>query len=346
MGEGDQGGGNRAALSREAPGADSGARARRRAVGAAALLATALAVAAAAQPYPSKPVRILIGFPPGGATDLVSRLMAPRYTAILGQPFVVENRPGANGTIATDLAAKAAPDGYTIHLATTGSLVLSPATTKVPYDPLKDFATISQAVALQNIFIVHPALPVRSLKELIALARARPGALNFASSGTASQGHLAGELLKLMTGINMVHVPYKGGGPALTDLVAGHVEIFVAVISTAVPQVKAGKARALAVTGLKRAAVLPEVPTVAETGLAGYEATAWYGYVAPAATPRSIVERLHQATVAVLAQPEVQEALAKSGIEPAPSSPETFAAYIRSETAKWSKVIRAAGIRG
>jgi tripartite-type tricarboxylate transporter receptor subunit TctC len=239
--------------------------------------AAALAFPVGAQEYPTKPVRILIGFPPGGATDLVARVMAPKYTGIFKQQFIVDNRPGANGTIASDLAAKAAPDGYLIHLATIGSLVLSPATSKVPYDPLKDFAPISQAVALQNIFIVHPTLPVRSLKELIALARARPGALNFASSGNASPGHLAGELFKSMAKVNLVHVPYKGGGPAMIDLIAGHVEIFVAVISTAVPQVKAGKARALAVTAPKRSPALPDVPTVAETGLKGYEATNWYG---------------------------------------------------------------------
>lgn len=308
----------------------------------AALLAACAAAAATAQDYPTKPVRIIIGFPPGGATDLVSRLMAPKYAAIFKQQFIVDNRPGANGVIGSDLAAKAAPDGYSIHLATVSSLVLSPATGKVPYDPLRDFAPISQAVALQNIFIVHPNLPTRTLKDLIALARAKPGALNFASSGTASTGHLAGELFKSMAKVDMVHVPYKGGGPAIVDLVAGHVEIFVAIISTAVPQVKAGKARALAVTATKRAAALPDVPTVAEAGLKGYEATTWYGYVAPSATPRTIIERLHAATVTVLDMPDVRKALLDQGIEAAPSSPEQFAAYIKSETGKWTKVIKAA----
>jgi tripartite-type tricarboxylate transporter receptor subunit TctC len=311
---------------------------------AAAFAAAVFSLAAAAQDYPAKPVRILIGFPPGGATDLVARAMAPRYSALLKQPFIVDNRAGANGVIGSDLAAKAVPDGYVIHLATIGSLVLSPATSKVPYDPLKDFAPISQAVALQNIFIVHPNLPARTLKDLVALAKARPGALNFASSGTASPGHLAGELFKSMAGVKLVHVPYKGGGPAMVDLIAGHIEIFVAVISTAVPQVKAGKARALAVTGPKRAAALPDVPTVAETGLKGYEATNWYGMVAPAATPRAVIERLHQATVAVLETPEVRQGLLDQGIDAAPSTPEQFAAYIRSETAKWTKVIKAAGL--
>ena len=300
---------------------------------------------AAAQDYPAKPVRIIIGFPPGGATDLVSRLMAPKFAGLLKQQFIVDNRPGANGTIGSDLAAKAAPDGYTIHLATVGSLVLSPATGKVPYDPIKDFAPISQAVALQNIFIVHPTLPVRSMKELIALAKAKPGALNFASSGAASPGHLAGELFKSMAKVDIVHVPYKGGGPAMIDLIAGHIEIFVAVISTATPQVKAGKARALAVTGPKRAASLPDVPTVAEAALKGYEATNWYGYVVPAATPRPIIERLHRATVTVLDMPDIRKALLDQGIEAAPSSPERFAAYIKAETGKWTKVIKAAGIK-
>ena len=307
--------------------------------------ACAFTVPAIAQEYPSKPVRIIIGFPPGGATDLVARLMAPRYTALFKQQFIVDNRPGANGVIGSDLAANAAPDGYVIHLATIGSLVLSPATSKVPYDSLKDFAPISQAVALQNIFIVHPNLPPRTLKELIALARARPGALNFASSGNASPGHLAGELFKSMAKVNLVHVPYKGGGPAMVDLVAGHVEIFVAVISTAVPQVKAGKARALAVTGPRRAAALPEVPTVSESALKGYEATNWYGYVAPPATPRAIVERLHKATLTVLEMPDVRKTLLDQGIEAAPSSPEQFADYIRAETGKWTNVIKAAGVK-
>jgi tripartite-type tricarboxylate transporter receptor subunit TctC len=305
----------------------------------------ALALPAGAQEYPTKPVRILIGFPPGGATDLVARLMAPKYTSIFKQQFIVDNRPGANGVIASDLSAKAAPDGYSLHLATVGSLVLSPATAKVPYDPIKDFAPISQAVALQNIFIAHPTLPARSLKDLIALARAKPGALNFASSGNASPGHLAGELFKSMAGVNLVHVPYKGGGPAMVDLIAGHVEIFVAVISTAVPQVKAGKARALAVTASKRSPALPDVPTVAESGLKGYEATNWYGMVAPPGTPGPILDRLHKATVAVLEMPDVRQALLEQGIEAAPSSPDQFAAYIKSETAKWRKVIQAAGLK-
>jgi tripartite-type tricarboxylate transporter receptor subunit TctC len=290
-------------------------------------------------------VRIIVGFPPGGATDLVMRLMAPKYTEIFKEQFIVDNRPGANGVIGTDLTAKASPDGQTINLATIGTLVISPAITKVPYDPFKDLAPISQVVALQNMFIVHPSLPVKTLKDLIALAKAKPGKFNYATSGTGSPGHLAAELFKTMTKVNMVHVPYKGGGPAMTDLIAGHVEIFVAVISTAIPQVKAGKARALAVTGAKRAAALPDVPTVAETGLKGYQATNWYGLVAPRATPRPIIERLNEATVKILNMPDVQKALLDRGIDAAPSSPEEFASYIRQENEKWVKVIKAVGIK-
>ena len=318
------------------------------AIGAAALLcgsALAAAPLAFAQDYPSRPVRIVIGFPPGGATDLVMRLMAPKYADIFKQQFIVENRPGANGVIATDLAAKAPPDGHLIHLATIGTLVISPAITKVPYDPSKDLAPVSQVVALQNIFIVHPTVPVKTLKDLIALAKAKPGAFNYATSGSGSPGHLATELFKSMTNVNIVHVPYKGGGPAMTDLLGGHIEIFVAVISTAVPQVKAGKARALAVTGAKRAAVLADVPTVAEAGLKGYEATNWYGLVVPAATPRPIIDRLNRETVNILNMPDIQKALLDRGIDAAPSSPEEFGRYIRSENDKWVKVIKAVGIK-
>jgi len=313
------------------------------------LFVSALSIAAgpvfAAEAWPTKPVRIVVGFPPGGATDLVARLMAPKYTEIFKQQFIVDNRPGANGVIGTDLAAKAPPDGHLINMAHIGTLVISPVISKVPYDPFKDLAAVSQVVSLQNIFIVHPSLPAKTLKELIALAKAKPGKFNYATSGSGSPGHLAAELFKSMTGANIVHIPYKGGGPALTDLIAGHVEIFVAVISTAVPQVKAGKARALAVTGAKRAAALPDVPTVAETGLKGYEATNWYGFVVPGATPRAIIDRLNEATVKVLNMPDVQKALLERGIDAAPSTPEEFAAYIRRENDKWVKIIKAVGIK-
>ncbi|MET0679880.1 MAG: tripartite tricarboxylate transporter substrate-binding protein, partial [Burkholderiales bacterium] len=238
--------------------------------------ALAWSAAAPAQEYPSKPVRILVGFPPGGATDLVARLLQPRLADALKQEIIVDNRPGANGVIAADLAAKAPPDGYTLHLATLAALTISPTITKVPYDPFRDFTPIARLVELQNIFVVLPKLPARNMQELAALARSRPGALNFASSGTGSTGHLSGELLKSMAGIDMVHIPYKGGGPALTDFFGGQVDVFIAIVSTVVPHVQTGKARALAVTGYKRAAALPDVPTVAESGFPGYESTNWY----------------------------------------------------------------------
>ena len=303
------------------------------------------AFAAAAQDYPAKPVRIIVGFPPGGATDLVARLLAPKLADAFKQQVIVDNRPGANGIIATDLTAKAPPDGYTLHLGTLSALVITPAITKVPYDPFKDFSPIGRTVALQNIFIAHPALPVRNIKELIALARARPGKLNFASSGTGSTGHLSGELLKSMAKIDMTHVPYKGGGPAMTDLLGGHVELFVAIISTAVPQVKAGKARGLAVTGDKRAEALPDVPTVDESGVKGYESTNWYCILGPANLPRPIVERWHMEMTAALNSPEIKQALFDRGIDAAPTSPAEFTAYLKSETAKWTKVVKASGIK-
>jgi tripartite-type tricarboxylate transporter receptor subunit TctC len=303
------------------------------------------AFAAAAQDYPAKPVRIIVGFPPGGATDLVARLLAPKLADAFKQQVIVDNRPGANGIIATDLTAKAPPDGYTLHLGTLSALVITPAITKVPYDPFKDFSPIGRTVALQNIFIAHPALPVRNIKELIALARARPGKLNFASSGTGSTGHLSGELLKSMAKIDMTHVPYKGGGPAMTDLLGGHVELFVAIISTAVPQVKAGKARGLAVTGDKRAEALPDVPTVDESGVKGYESTNWYCILGPANLPRPIVERWHKEMTAALNSPEIKQALFDRGIDAAPTSPAEFTAFLKSETAKWTKVVKASGIK-
>ena len=297
------------------------------------------------QRYPTRPVRLVVGFPPGGATDLVARLMAPKYTELLKQQVVVENRPGANGTIATDLVTQALPDGHTVHLATFGSLVISPAITKVPYDPVKGLSPVSQVVALQNIFIVHPSVPARDLKQLIALANRKPQGLNYATSGIGSPGNLAGELLRTMANANLVHVPYKGGGPAMTDLLAGHVEVFAAVISTAVPQVQAGRARALAVTGSKRSAALPQVPTVAETGFKGYEAVNWYGLVVPARTPRAIIDRLHSATLTVLDSREVRDALLKRGIDVTPGSPEALAAYIRSETEKWRPLVKSLGLK-
>lgn len=304
------------------------------------------AVPASADEYPTRPVRIIVGFPPGGATDLVARVIGPKLGEALKQQVVIDNRAGANGTIGADLAASATPDGYSLHLGTLGALVISPTITKVPYHPLKDFATISLAVRLQNMFLANPALAARTIPELIALEKKKPGALNYASSGLGSPGHLAGELFKSMAKVGMVHIPYKGGAPALTDLLGGQVPLFVAVISTGVPPVKSGKAVALAVTGAKRSSALPDVPTVAETpGLKGYEASNWYGLVAPAGTPKAVIERLHRDLTATLNSAEVRDALLARGIETAASTPEEFSAYIQSETEKWGKVIRAANLK-
>ena len=310
-----------------------------------ALLACA-ATTAAAEDYPARPVRIIVGFPPGGATDLVARIVGPKLGEALKQQVVVDNRAGANGTIAAELASNATPDGYNLHLGTLGALVISPAITKVPYDPLKDFATISMTVQLQNMFIVHPTVAAKSITALITLAKHKPGTLNYASAGLGSPGHLAGELFKTMAKVDMVHIPYKGGGPALTDLVAGHIPVFVAVISTGVPPVKAGRAIALAVTGAKRSPALPDVPTMAETpALKGYEASNWYGMVAPAGTPKPIIDHLHRDLTAVLNSADIRDALLARGIEAETSTPDEFTAYIKSETAKWGKVIRAANLK-
>jgi tripartite-type tricarboxylate transporter receptor subunit TctC len=300
----------------------------------------------AAEEYPVRPVRMIIGFPPGGATDLVARIIAPKLGDVLKQQVVIDNRAGANGTIGAALAASATPDGYNLHLGTLGALVISPTITKVPYDPLKDFSTISMAVQLQNMFLVHPTVAAKSIPDLIKLAKQKPGALNYASSGLGSPGHLAGELFKTMAKVDMVHIPYKGGGPALADLLGGQVPIFVAVISTGVPPVKAGRAVALAVTGAKRSTALPDVPTVAETpGLKGYEASNWYGVVAPAGTPQPVISRLHKDLTTVLKSPDVRDALLARGIDAESSTPEEFTAYIKSESAKWGKVIRAAKLK-
>ncbi len=315
-------------------------------IAAASIALLTLTGSAMADDYPTRPVRIIVGFPPGGATDLVARVIGPKLGEILKQQVVIDNRAGANGTIGADIATSATPDGYNLHLGTLGALVISPAITKVPYNPLKDFATITLAVQLQNMFITHPKVAAKSIPELIALAKKKPGALNYASSGLGSPGHLAGELFKAMANIDMEHIPYKGGGPALSDLLGGQVPIFVAVISTGVPPVKAGRAIALAVTGAKRSSALPDVPTVAETpGMKDYEASNWYGMVAPAATPKPVIERLHKEITAVLNSADVRDTLLARGIEVAPSTPEEFTAYIKSETTKWGKVIRAAGLK-
>src|SRR3954468_12945082 len=260
----------------------------------AATAAVAPAWSASGEWAPTKPVRMIVGFPPGGATDLVARMIQPKMSAGLGRQVIIDNRPGANGVISNELIARADPDGHTIGFGHIGTLVISPTIQKVPYDVHKDFAPLGLVVSLQNIIVVNPSVPAKSLNEYIAIAKTKPGQMLYASSGSGSPGHLAAVLLESMTGIQMTHVPYKGGGPAITDLIAGHVPSFFAVISTAVPQVRSGKIRPIAVTGEKRSEALPYVLTVNEAGVKGYAATNWYGMLAPAATPPQIIERLNR----------------------------------------------------
>jgi tripartite-type tricarboxylate transporter receptor subunit TctC len=312
-----------------------------------ALLASAVLVssAAPADDYPSKPVRLLVGFPPGGATDLVARILQPRLAQQLKREIVVENRPGASGVLAADLTAKASPDGHTLNFASHSAFVISPAMARVPYDPLQDFTPIARVVELPNVILARPSLPARDLRELVALAKAKPGTLSYGSPGPGSAGHLTGELFGRTAGIAWVHVPYRGGGPAMTDFLGGQIDTFVGVLSTAVPYARDGRARALAVSGARRAAALPEVPTVAESGWPGFEATTWYCLVGPAQLPAPIVERWHRELLAALAAPEVRQALTERGYEPAPSTPLELAADLRREIAKWTPLVKALGLQ-
>lgn len=313
-------------------------------------IATIIAAAFIAAPAfaadwsPTKPVRFIVGFPPGGATDLVARIIQPKLSAALGNQVIVDNRPGANGVISLQILKNSEPDGYTIGMGHIGGIVISPAIQKVPYDPFKDFSYISMLVSLQNILIVHPSVPAKTLPEFLAYAKAQQGRLNYASSGIGSPGHLAGVLLENMTKISMSHVPYKGGGPAITDLIAGHVPSYFAVISTAVPHVQSGKARAIAVTGAKRAEVLSNVPTVAEAGIKGYLATNWYGMIAPANMPAQIVSRLNREIVAALQSSDVVKQLKDRGIDADPSSAAEYLAFAKNEKKRWLPIMKAAHI--
>jgi tripartite-type tricarboxylate transporter receptor subunit TctC len=303
------------------------------------------AAAVCAQDYPTKPVRLQVGYPPGGPTDLTARLAAQHLTEALGQQVIVDNRPGAGGTVSMSALTQAAPDGYTLALGSNGEMAISPnLRPNLAYDPLKSVAFISRIGASQLVLVVHPSLPAKSVKELIALAKARPGAINFASSGVGSTAHLSSELLRHMAGIDIVHVPYKGAGPAMTDLMGGQVQLLITGFSGAAPHVKAGKLRALGATGAKRMAAMPDLPTIAET-VPGYEVTSWYGIVAPAGTPRAVITRLNGVLAAMTRQPEIIARLVALGIEPEGSSPEEFAAQTRSEIAKWAKVVRLAGVK-
>jgi tripartite-type tricarboxylate transporter receptor subunit TctC len=311
-----------------------------------ALIAAALVPLAshAAEPFPSKPVRFIVGFPPGGATDLVARILQPALSQGLGQQVVIDNRPGANGTISLALLAQAQADGYTVGIGHLGGLIISPTIQKVQYDATRDFSPIGLMVTLQNILITHPSVPAKNLKEFIALAKSKQGKWNYASSGVGSPGHLAGVLLETMTGTPMTHIPYKGGGPAMTDLLAGNVPSFFAVISTAVPMVQAKKVHAIAVTGDKRSAALPDVPTMAEAGVPGYVATNWYGLLAPAHTPPAVIARLSKTVMAALESSQVVHQLGARGIDATPSTAGEFTKFVAAERKKWVPVIHRSGI--
>lgn len=310
------------------------------------LLLGAVHSALAQAPYPARPIRFLVGFPPGGTNDIVARAIAPKLSEFLGQSVVIENRGGANASIATELAARAAPDGYTILLVAPGHAT-NPALMKLPYDSIADFAFISLAAESQNLLVVHPSFPPRSVKELIVFSKKHPpGSINYGSSGTGTTVHLSAELFQYMTGVKWLHIPYKGGGPAVIDLLAGQHVIYFGNVPTVILHARAGKLRALATTGPKRTPAAPEIPTVAESGVPGYEVTTAYGIAAPAKTPRPIIERLHADAVRALNSPDVQERLKNLGADPVGNTPEQYTAFVQNEIAKWTKVIRAAGIKG
>jgi tripartite-type tricarboxylate transporter receptor subunit TctC len=308
------------------------------------LLATLAPIAAHAQ-YPAKPVRWVVPFPPGGGSDALARIMSPKLAETLGQQIVIDNRPGAGANIGAELAAKAPADGYTMLMGNVAHAINMSLYAKPGYDIVKDFAAINLLASTPNIVVVHPSLPARSIRELIVLAKARPGELDVASSGAGSSAHLASELFNSLAGTRTNHVPYKGGGPAVAALVSGEVSVGFATMPSVISHVKSGKMRALAVTTAKRSPATPDLPTVSEAGLSGYEAGTWYGLLVPVATPKEAAARLHADSMKVLTAADVKQRLDAAGFEPIGSTPEQFGMYIRSEVDKWTKVVRAAGVR-
>ena len=311
-----------------------------------ALIASVAAAPAAlaADPYPVRPIRMIVGFAPGGGTDLTARPVAAKLSELLGQQIIVENRPGAAGNITTEQVARSAPDGYTILMGTIAALAINPSLYgNLKFDPETDLAPVIQVVNATNVLALHPSVQAGSVQELIALARQR--SLSAGSSGIGGTGHLAIELFNEMAGVKIVHVPYKGGGPAMTDLVGGQVQLVFATTASAIPQIRAGRIKGIAVTTAKRSALMPELPTIGEAGLPGFDANNWYGIVVPARTPRAIVDQLNAETTKVLNMADVKTTLLNQGLDPAPGTPEQFGAYIRDERAKWAKVIKASGAK-
>jgi tripartite-type tricarboxylate transporter receptor subunit TctC len=303
-----------------------------------------LAPLAHGQAYPSKPIRFIVGFPPGGTNDIVARLVAPKLGENLGQQVVVDNRGGANTAIACEIFVRTPPDGHTIMLNAPGHAT-NPAMMKLNFDSIRDFSFITLVAESQNLLVVHPSLPARNVKELIALSKKHPGVINYGSSGIGTTVHLSAELFKHMAGINWVHIPYKGGGPGLVALLAGEISLYFGNVPTVIRQARDGKLRALATTGSKRSGAAPDIPTVAESGVPGYEVTTFYGISAPAKTPRPVIDKLHTEIVRALKSPEVSEKLQGLGAEPVGNTPEQYAAFMQAEIAKWGKVIKAAGIK-
>ncbi len=312
----------------------------------AALFLLAFASTADAQSWPSKPIRIISPYPPAGANDLLARIIAPKLSEQLGQPVVVENRAGATGNIGAELVAKAPADGYTLLMGQAGNLTINISLmAKMPFDPVRDFSPVTLVASTPNVLVVHPSLPVRTVKDLIALAKAKPGQINYATSGIGSPGHLAAELLNKSAGIRLVHIPYKGAAPALLDVVAGNAHLYFTSAVSAQPFIPSGRLRMVAVASAKRSPSLPEVPTVAEAGFPEFDVSSWWGVVAPASTPREVVMRLQVEIHRVIALPEIRTKLAEQGLDIATNTPEQFAAYIKSETAKWAKLIREVGVK-
>jgi tripartite-type tricarboxylate transporter receptor subunit TctC len=306
-----------------------------------------LAAPAAAQaPYPSKPIRFIVGFPPGGTNDIVARVLAPKLAEFLGQSVVVENRGGANTAIACAMFVRTPPDGYTIMLNAPGHAT-NPSLLKLDFDSIRDFSFITIAAESQNLVVVHPSFPPRNVKELIAISKKHPpGSINYGSSGTGTTVHLSAELFQFLTGVKWLHIPYKGGGPAVVDLLAGQHVIYFGNVPTVIQHARAGKLRALAVTGPRRTPAAPDIPTVAESGVPGYEVTTFYGVSAPAKTPRPIIDRLHADIVRALNSSDVRDRLKGLGADPVGNTPEQYTAFMQNEIAKWAKVIKAAGIKG
>jgi len=314
----------------------------------AVLLAAALATAsatAAAQSYPARAVRVIVPFAPGGGSDIVARILGAKLTEGWGQQVIVDNRPGGGANIGAQVVARAAPDGYTLLLANANFTINPSLYRTIPYDPIKDFAPVSLAANVTNVLAVHPSVPAKTVGDLIRLAKARPGALNFASPGSGTSSHLAGELFRSAAGIDVVHVPYKGASPAVTDLLGGQVSFTITSTLSVMPHVKAGKLRALGVTTAKRSRALPDLPTIAEAGLPGFEANNWYGIIAPAGTPAETVQKLATDLARVVALPDITDKLAAQGADPVTSTPEAFAAYLRAELVTWAKVVKASGAR-